>query len=85
MQNDQEFIMKVMRMAIRRGQSHFNVIDFLKPLIQKQKSIKYSLNINNSKAYYENNKAIDTMSYKPRCWQEDKYVDNCKALEMFKI
>ena len=48
LQHDLKPIMKVMRMATGRGQSHFNVTDFLQPFIQNVNKLRYPLNFNST-------------------------------------
>ena len=66
-------IMKVMRMAIGRGQSHFNVSDFLQPFVANEDKIHYKLeNISAVNSYYYypqtlNGVARDTKSFLPAC------------------
>ena len=56
-------------MASGRGQSHFNVTDFLQPIFGNMNLVKYPLNKNTSDAYYPDGKdeVQDKMSFLPAC------------------
>ena len=62
-------IMKVMRMASGRGQSHFNISDFLQPFLNNMDVAKYPLNMNTSVHYYpvKQDEVRDKRSYIPAC------------------
>ena len=45
-----------MRMASGRGQSHFNVNDFLQPFMKNQGFVRYPMNVNTSNNYYRDEK-----------------------------
>ena len=71
-----------MRMASGRGQSHFNVTDFLEPFLQNLELVHYPLNHNTSNAYYDMDEALDRTSYLPICsYATDKKSSNCKLFE----
>ena len=65
--------MKVMRMASGRGQSHFNISDFLEPFINETK-VRYPMNINDQNSYYPNSTddVRDKMSFLPACTYSNK-------------
>ena len=67
-------IMKVMRMASGRGQSHFNISDFLQPFLNNMDLVKYPLNKNTSVSYYpvKQDEVRDKMSYIPACIMQAK-------------
>ena len=78
------FIIQVMRMASGRGQSHFNVTDFLEPFMQNLEMVHYPLNHNTSNAYYEEEEARDRTSYLPICSYSNgkgKQKPECKLFE----
>ena len=57
-----------MRMASGRGQSHFNVNDFLQPFMINQGLVHYPMNVNTSNDYYRDEKeARDKTSFLPIC------------------
>ena len=80
-------IMKVMRMATGRGQSHFNISDFLEPFIENNNTMTYPLDVNSDDAYYNLDKtseARDKTSFIPACTyasREFKIGDNCKLFQ----
>ena len=79
-------IMKVMRMASGRGQSHFNFSDFLQPFLNNMDVVKYPLNMNMSEHYYplEHDEVRDKTSYLPACIYASKSSligKNCKLFE----
>ena len=43
-------------MASGRGQSHFNVNDFLQPFMKNQGLVRYPMNVNTSNDYYRDEK-----------------------------
>ena len=55
-------------MASGRGQSHFNVNDFLQPFMKNQGLVRYPMNVNTSNDYYRDEKeARDKTSFLPNC------------------
>ena len=62
-------IMKVMRMASGRGQSHFNVTDLLGPFFENLDLVRFSFNVNGSNSFYpeypQNPEATDKTSFIP--------------------
>ena len=58
-----------MRMATGRGQSHFNVTDFLQPFMENLELVRYPMNVNTSNNYYNDNdeEALDKTSFLPIC------------------
>ena len=69
-------------MASGRGQSHFNVTDFLEPFLQNLEQVRYPLNHNTSNAYYKMDEALDRTSHLPICsYATDKKSSNCKLFE----
>ena len=79
-------IMKVMRMASGRGQSHFNISDFLQPFLNNMDLVKYPLNKNTSVSYYpvKQDEVRDKMSYIPACIyasKKSRIGENCKLFE----
>ena len=58
-------------MASGRGQSHFNVKDFLGPFMKNLQLVRYPLNVNTSNNYYntgyEEEEARDKTSFLPSC------------------
>ena len=77
--------MKVMRMASGRGQSHFNISDFLEPFINETK-LRYPMNLNDPDSYYpyKTDEVRDKMSYLPSCTYSNKDVligTHCKSFE----
>ena len=65
-------IMKVMRMASGRGQSHFNTKDFMKPFLENPELLRYPLNNNITKEL----EAWDKTSFLPMC----SYSNNTAVL-----
>ena len=79
-------IMKVMRMASGRGQSHFNISDFLQPFLNNMDVVKYPLNMSTSSQYYpfKQDEVRDKTSYIPACIyarKSSKIGQNCKLFE----
>ena len=79
-------IMKVMRMASGRGQSHFNISDFLQPFLNNMDVIKYPFNMSTSSQYYpfKQDEVRDKTSYIPACIYARKHSligQNCKLFE----
>ena len=75
-----------MRMASGRGQSHFNVTDFLQPILGNMNLVKYPLNKNTSDAYYPEGRdeVKDKMSFLPACLyaSESSVIgEHCKEFE----
>ena len=71
-----------MRMASGRGQSHFNIEDFLRPFQQNLELIRYPLNQNTSNEYYKEEEARDKTSYLPICsYANDEQATDCKLFE----
>ena len=75
-----------MRMASGRGQSHFNVCDFLQPFFENLELIRYPFNLNNKKSYYKEKSKMerDMMSYLPICSYSNgkgKQDPECKLFE----
>ena len=73
-------------MASGRGQSHFNVTDFLQPFLDNLELIRYPLNLNTQNTYYKEKSAIerDMMSYLPICSYSNgkgKQKPECKLFE----
>lgn len=70
-----------MRMASGRGQSHFNVTDFLQPFVTNLDLIRYPLNINTTDAYYVDSEigdlteARDKTSFLPICSYASKKAE----------
>ena len=59
-------IMRVMRMASGRGQSHFNVSDFLQPFLEKENNtVRYPLDLYTWDAFYDGTEARDKTSFLP--------------------
>ena len=58
-----------MRMATGRGQSHFNVTDFLQPFMKNLELVRYPMNVNTNNKYYNDNEeeALDKTSFLPIC------------------
>ena len=58
-----------MRMATGRGQSHFNITDFLQPFMKNLELVRYPMNVNTSNKYYKDNEeeALDKTSFLPIC------------------
>ena len=58
-----------MRMATGRGQSHFNVTDFLQPFMKNLELVRYPMNVNTSNNYYNDDEeeALDKTSFLPIC------------------
>ena len=58
-----------MRMATGRGQSHFNVTDFLQPFMKNLELVRYPMNDNTSNNYYNDvgEEALDKTSFLPIC------------------
>ena len=56
-----------MRMASGRGQSHFNVTDFLQPFMKNLELVRYPMNVNTSNKYYNEEEALDKTSFLPIC------------------
>ena len=56
-------------MATGRGQSHFNVTDFLQPFLKNLELVRYPMNVNTSNKYYNDNEeeALDKTSFLPIC------------------
>ena len=69
MKNSHLPIMRVMRMASMRGQSHYKFEDFLQPFIQNNEKMKYPVNINLSLTYAEivSKEVRDEVSILPFC------------------
>ena len=81
-------IMKVMRMASGRGQSHFNVTDLLGPFFENLDLVRFSFNVNGSNSFYpeypQNPEATDKTSFIPACKYsyDTQYFDKkCKLFE----
>ena len=79
-------LMKVMRMASGRGQSHLNISDFLQPFLNDMEVVKYPLKQNTSEHYYtyEQDEVRDKMSYIPACIyasKKSRIGQNCKLFE----
>jgi hypothetical protein len=79
-------LMKVMRMATGRGQSHLNISDFLQPFLNNMEVVKYPLKQNTSGHYYpyEQDEVKDKTSYLPACIYASKSSligQNCKLFE----
>ena len=74
LQHELKPIMKVMRMASGRGQSHFNGTDFLQPFKEKMDLLKYPMNVNTKDSYYpaETEEFRDKMSFLPACIYSSK-------------
>ena len=78
--------MKVMRMASGRGQSHFNITDFLQPFYGDMNLVRYPFKINGTSQYYPEEKfeARDKMSFLPSCIYSSKNPligSRCKLFE----
>ena len=56
-----------MRMATGRGQSHFNITDFLQPFMKNLELVRYPMNVNTSNKYYNEEEALDKTSFLPIC------------------
>ena len=72
-------IMKVMRMASGRGNSHFNLTDFLQPFLENSELVKYSMN-----PIDEKDEIRDLTSFLPACIYSDTTFsigENCKLFE----
>ena len=73
-----------MRMASGRGQSHFNVTDFLQPFLDNLELNHYPLNLNTTNTYYVEKLARDMVSYLPICSYSNgkgKQNPECKLFE----
>ena len=79
LRNNLKPIMKVMRMASGRGNSHFNLTDFLRPFLENSKLIRYSMN-----PMDEKDEIRDETSFLPACTYskiQSSLGDNCKLFE----
>ena len=80
-----------MRMAIGRGQSHFNVSDFLQPFVENEDMISYKLeNMSASNAYYHNSDpsmmngvARDENSFLPACDYSNRNINMNLTCNLF--
>ena len=82
MNNNLRSIMQVMRMAIGRGKSHFNVTNFLQPYLKDSKYLKYPLNIDTIRKFYNNDLVEDKNSYIPWCkYVEENHFTSCDIFE----
>ena len=74
-----------MRIASGRGQSHFNVSNFLKPFSDNSHLTRFSFNVNGSDFYYPDyQQARDKTSFIPACKysNDSQYLDKvCKLFE----
>ena len=60
-------IMKVMRMATGRGQSHFYVSDLLRQASKSENVLRYPLDYLSDTSYYNKDPYEDSMSFLPAC------------------
>ena len=75
-----------MRMASGRGQSHFNVTDFLQPFMENLELVRYPMNVNTSNNYYDDNEeeALDKTSFLPICDYSGNPEGPVKGCKLFK-
>ena len=75
-----------MRMASGRGQSHFNVTDFLQPIMENLELVRYPMNVNTSNNYYDDNEeeALDKTSFLPICDYSGNPEGPVKGCKLFK-
>ena len=75
-----------MRMATGRGQSHFNVTDFLQPFMKNLELVRYPMNVNTSNNYYDDNEeeALDKTSFLPICDYSGNPEGPVKGCKLFK-
>ena len=73
-------------MASGRGQSHFNVTDFLQPIMENLELVRYPMNVNTSNNYYDDNEeeALDKTSFLPICDYSGNPEGPVKGCKLFK-